>query len=141
MFFIYFSIGFSFTLRVTKQENVSRLFSPSQEQQVNSKNKYLKVSTSFILQHHLLNQNSKPYQFEHFFYIYILCALIINTKIQEVGPFEKYFLCGPLLNLYLNLLFSFFGDEACGVLASQPRIKLAPLAQEDEALTTGPPGK
>ena len=46
-----------------------------------------------------------------------------------------------LFLLGTNLLFSFFGDEACGVLASQPGVKLAPLAQEDEALATGPPGK
>ena len=111
MFFTYFSIGFSFTLWVTKQESVSQLFSPRQEQQVNSKNKYLKVSTSFILQ--ASSAQPRPISFEHLLFVsmilstfstFIYFVLIINTKIQEVGPFEKYFLCGPLLNFFLNLL-------------------------------------
>ena len=147
MFFTYFSIGFSFTLWVTKQESVSQLFSPRQEQQVNAKNKYLKVSTSFILQ--AASAQPRPISFEHFLFVsmilspfstFIYFVLIINTKIQAVGPFENYFLRGPLLN-FASVMFSFFGDEACGILASQAGTKLAPLAPEEEALTSGPPGK
>ena len=36
-------------------------------------------------------------------------------------------------------MFWVFGPEACGILAPQPGIKLAPPALEDEVLTTGPP--
>ena len=36
---------------------------------------------------------------------------------------------------------SVFGHEACGILAPQPKIKLAHLALEGEVLATGPPGK
>ena len=38
-------------------------------------------------------------------------------------------------------MISFFGHEACGILASQTGIRLAPLALEDDVLTTGPLGK
>ena len=38
-------------------------------------------------------------------------------------------------------MFWFFGPEACGILAPQPRIEPAPPALEGEVLTTGPPGK
>ena len=36
--------------------------------------------------------------------------------------------------------FGFFGPEACGILAPQPRIEPAPPALEGEILTTGPEG-
>ena len=44
-------------------------------------------------------------------------------------------------NVYVSQVFMFrvFGQEACGLLAAQPRIKPAPIASE--VLTTGPPGK
>ena len=35
----------------------------------------------------------------------------------------------------------FFGHEACGIPAPQPRIKHVPPALEGEVLTTGLPGK
>ena len=38
-------------------------------------------------------------------------------------------------------MFWFFGREACGILAPQPGIELAPPALEGEVLTTGLPGK
>ena len=38
-------------------------------------------------------------------------------------------------------MFWFFGQEACGILASRPGIEPAPPALEGEVLTTGPPGK
>ena len=37
-------------------------------------------------------------------------------------------------------MFWFFGREACGILAPQPRIKPAPPALEGKVLTAGPPG-
>ena len=46
---------------------------------------------------------------------------------------------------FVTKLFLFYvlvlGPKACGVLAPQPRIKLALLALEGEVLTTGLPGK
>ena len=53
---------------------------------------------------------------------------------------------GSILKVFIEsvtilLLFCVFGHEACGILASQPGIELAPLALEDQVLTTGPPGK
>ena len=42
---------------------------------------------------------------------------------------------------FCYLCFGFFGPEACGILAPQPRIKPTPPALEGEVLTTGPPGK
>ena len=38
-------------------------------------------------------------------------------------------------------MFWFFGHETCGILASQPGIKPAPPALEDEVLATGLAGK
>ena len=38
-------------------------------------------------------------------------------------------------------MFWFFGPKACGILAPPPGIKPIPPALEDEALTTGLPGK
>ena len=38
-------------------------------------------------------------------------------------------------------MFWFFGQEAYGILASQLGIEPTPLALEDEASTTAPPGK
>ena len=35
----------------------------------------------------------------------------------------------------------FFGQEACGILATWPGIEPTPLALEGEVLTTGLPGK
>ena len=60
-----------------------------------------------------------------------------------------FFWCGPfffksLLNFLqycFCFMFWFFGGEACGILASQPRIKPILPALEDEVLPTGPPGK
>ena len=40
-----------------------------------------------------------------------------------------------------NIDFHFFGREACGILASQPGIELAPPVLEGEVLTTGQPEK
>ena len=42
---------------------------------------------------------------------------------------------------FCYLCFGFFGPEACGILAPQPRIEPAPPALEREVLTTGLPGK
>ena len=41
----------------------------------------------------------------------------------------------------LLLLFFFFDFQACGVLASQPRIESAPLVLGGKVLTSGLPGK
>ena len=38
-------------------------------------------------------------------------------------------------------MFFFFGCEACGIIAPQPGIELAPAALEGKVLTTGLPGK
>ena len=38
-------------------------------------------------------------------------------------------------------MFWFFGHEACGILAVQPGIGLAPPAMEGKVPTTGLPGK
>ena len=43
--------------------------------------------------------------------------------------------------LFLFYVFIFFGHKLCGILASWPEIKLAPLTLEGKVLTTGPPGK
>ena len=42
---------------------------------------------------------------------------------------------------FCYLRFCFFGPEACGILAPQPRIEPTTPALEGEVLTTGPPGK
>ena len=46
-----------------------------------------------------------------------------------------------LLQRCFRFMFEFFGCEACGILASQPEIKLTSPELEDEVVTTGPPGK
>ena len=38
-------------------------------------------------------------------------------------------------------MFCSFGHAACGILAPQPGIELAPLKLEGKVLTTGPPEK
>ena len=56
---------------------------------------------------------------------------------------ELFFL-KSLLNLSqycFCFLFWFFGHQACGILAPQPRIKHVPTALEGGVLTTGPPGE
>ena len=40
-----------------------------------------------------------------------------------------------------SVLFWFFGQEACGILAPQPGIEPEFPALDGEVLTTGPPGK
>ena len=42
---------------------------------------------------------------------------------------------------YLAEFYVFFGHEAHGIFAPEPRIKPAPPALEGEVLTTGPRGK
>ena len=44
-------------------------------------------------------------------------------------------------NIVSVLCFVFFSQEACGILAPQPGIKLTPSASEGKVLTAGPPGK
>ena len=43
--------------------------------------------------------------------------------------------------LFLFHVLIFFSQEACGILASQPGMKLTPSASEGKVLTAGPPGK
>ena len=75
-----------------------------------------------------------------------------QTSDKKRGTFVFVgFLCGPFLKSLLNLLqycfffkkiyFSFFGHQACGVIALVPGIEPTPPALEGEFLITGPPGK
>ena len=63
----------------------------------------------------------------------------LSVKIIFIWTILKSLL--TLLQHCLCFMFCFFGHEGCGVLVFQPEIKLAPLALDDEVLTTGPPGK
>ena len=56
--------------------------------------------------------------------------------------FKSFFGVDHFYSLYWihYILFLFFGQESCGILAPWPGIKFVPPALE-EILTTGPPGK
>ena len=66
-------------------------------------------------------------------------ALVLFLKISfDVGYFKT--LCWICHNIAFASCFAFW-LEACGVLAPQPEMELAPPALQGKVPTTGPPGK
>ena len=81
------------------------------------------------------------------------CLLVHSESPMPPGPLyvlfkKRPFGCGAFLKPLLNLLqccfcfqLWFFGQKACGILASQPGMEPATPALKGEILTTGPQGK
>ena len=89
-----------------------------------------------------------PYILFHVFIFQNSYKKYVLSQFYFISFFKDFIRCGPFLKSSLNLLqycfcfmFWFFGHEACGMLAPQPGIKLAPPALEGEAVTTVLPGK